>query len=429
MKRDIDGALDECLTLLQSEQVTLDECLARYPDQAAELRPLLEMAIVIRRVPAPLSSPVAFEAGKRRMLQALAEKKRRHEESPTLLPRITRRVATLVRGRQRPAVRKRAPTFQLALRVAVVLVLLITAGLLLQSWLGEVIAQTATLTDTSGVVEILPSGRKTWQPAAAGRVIVPGDRIRTGESSVVTLSFFDGSTSSLEAKTELAVSQLSSQRDGGSKTIVLHQGMGQTHNRVQRLLDPASRFEIETPTAVTAVRGTEYTIAVEADGTTIVVVIEGRVAVTAQGITIVVHAGQETTVQPERPPAPVNPLPDATTLTTTTTATCTPTPTVIAIPTSTPQLPGQANTLQSPGQANTPQPPGQTHTPQPPGQTNTPQPPGQTNTPQPPGQTKTPQPPGQTKTPQPPGQTKTPQPPGQTKTPKPTHTPKPTKSP
>ena len=441
MKRDIDGALDECLTLLQSGQVTLDECLARYPDQAVELRPLLETAIEVCRIPLPLSSPVAFEAGKKRMLQALAEKKRRQKTSPNLPPRIARWVTTLFRGKQNPTVRKRASAFQMALAAAMLLVLFTAGGFLLQSWLGGIVAQTATLTNVSGIVEVLPSDSNVWQPAAAGKVIAAGDRIRTGGSSAVTLSFFDGSTSSLEAKTELTVSQLSSRRDGSSKVILLHQWMGRSYNHVQRLPDLASRFEIETPTAVTAVRGTEFTITVEADGTTDVVVIEGRVEVTSQGISIMVYAGQGTTVQPEQPLAPVHPLPDTTTPTTTSTATYTPTPTVIPIPSSTPQPPGQTKTPQPPGRTKTPQPPGQTKTPQPPGQTNIPQPPGQTNTPQPPsqtntpqppGQTNTPQPPGQTKTPQPPGQTKTPQPPGQTKTPQPpgqTKTPKPTKSP
>ena len=97
-----------------------------------------------------------------------------------------------------------------------------------------------------------------------------------------------------------------------------------------------------------------------------------------------------------------------------------------------PTPPDQTPTPEPPGQTKTPQPPGQTKTPQPPGQTKTPQPPSQTKTPEPPGQTKTPQPPGQTKTPQPPGQTKTPDPPGHNKTPgppDPTRTPKATKMP
>ncbi|MDY6875122.1 MAG: FecR domain-containing protein, partial [Chloroflexota bacterium] len=377
----MDSILDQSLTLLQSGQATLDECLARYSDQAAELRPLLEMAIEIRYLPLPLSSPSAFETGKRRMLQALARKKRRQAAPTRLPPRVARWIATPFGGGERPTVRKRVPAFQLAMATAMVLVLLVAGGLLFQSWQGGVVAQTVTLTNVSGVVQVLPSGSNAWQPAVTGRVIVAGDRIRTGESSSVALSFFDGSKTSLEARTELTVSELSSQRDGSGKVIILHQWTGQTSNCVERLADSASRFEIKTAAAATAARGTEFVIAVEADGTTEVAVIEGYVEVMAQGITVVVQAGQGTMVLPEQPPASVYSLPAAATPTMTTTATCTPTLTVIPSPTGTPQPPGQTNTPQPPGQTNTPQPPGQTKTPQPPGQTNTPQPPGQTNTP------------------------------------------------
>nr|HID14241.1 hypothetical protein [Anaerolineae bacterium] len=139
MKRNLDDILDECLTLLQSGQATLDECLARYPDQAADLRPLLEMAIQVRHVPPLAPSPVAFDAGKRRMLQALAEKKRRQLVSPSPFSRYAGWIETLFGRKERPAMQKRAPAFQFALAIALVLVLLVAGGLLLQSWLGTVV--------------------------------------------------------------------------------------------------------------------------------------------------------------------------------------------------------------------------------------------------------------------------------------------------
>ena len=441
MERDIDGALDKCLTQLQRGQSTLDECLALYPELAAELRPLLETALAVHRVPLPVSSPAAFAAGKQRLLQALAEKNRHQEKSLDPLARVASWILAPFNKKQTFTTRKRASASRVALAATTLLILLIAGSLLLRSWLGETIARTATLADASGVVQILPAGSDTWQPAQIGSVITDGDRIHTGASSTATLTFFDGSTTRLEARTNLRVSHLSSQRSGRGRIIVLHQRTGQTHHRVEELPGTASRFEIETPTAVATVRGTAFTVAVSPDGTTDVLVIEGHVAVTAQETTVVLHAGQRTTIRPERPPVPVPPIATTPAPSAPHTATCTPTPTATPVPTSAlrapvtteipqpfdqtgaPQPPGQTLTPQPPGQVRTPSPPGQTITPLPPGQMITVQPPGLTNTPQPPGQTKTPQPPGQTKTPQPPGQTKTPQPPGQTKTPKPTKVP------
>lgn len=44
MTHRLEDALDECLTLLATDEVGLEECLARYPEHAAELRRLLPLA-------------------------------------------------------------------------------------------------------------------------------------------------------------------------------------------------------------------------------------------------------------------------------------------------------------------------------------------------------------------------------------------------
>jgi hypothetical protein len=206
MKHDVDSALDDCLALLQSGQATLTECLARYPNLAADLRPLLEMATEVSRVPLPASSPAAFAAGKRHMLQTLAEKKRRQPISLSPFSHYTGWIKTLFGKRERTTMQRRTPVFQFALASVMALVLLVAGGFLFRSWLGTVVTQTATLDDVGGVVEVLPAGSNTWQTAEPGRRVMTGDRIRTGTSSVVTLAFFDGSTTSLAAKTELTVS-------------------------------------------------------------------------------------------------------------------------------------------------------------------------------------------------------------------------------
>ena len=416
MKQGLSEALDESLTLLEDGQATLEECLTRYPEYAGDLRPLLVVALEMRRVPVPTSSSTAFAAGKRRMLQALAERKRQRSASPSPLRRCAEWIASLLHRKERPAAWRRASAFRLALAATVVLVLFALAGTFLPSWFGMTVAQAATIGQVNGVVKVLPAGSSTWRPASAGERVEAGDRIRTGPSSATTLVFFDGSTTDLEAETEVAVIQMDSRRDDSGKVIVLHQRLGRTYSRVQRLPDLVSRFEIEAPTAAVAVRGTEFALTVEADGTTHVMVVEGVVNVTAQGITIAVLAGQETTVQPDQPPAPTHPVLVATPMSQ---PTPTSAPTDPLEPTETPE---SARTPEPPGQTITPQPPGLTKTPEPPGQTKTPQPPGQDKTPKPtetPEAAKTPQPPGLTKTPQPPGLTKTPQPPGQDKTPKP----------
>ena len=418
MKRALYHALDECLALLREHQATMEECLARYPQVAGHLRPLLEVALAISALPRPTASPTAFVAGKRSMLEVLAEKKR-HQATPSALRFLfTRRGATTPSSPSGKstglAVWKRGLALPVALAAVLALALFAIGRTGFQSPPGGTAAQAATLDAIRGTVQVSPAGSDAWASAAAGERIQTGDRIRTGPLSAATLVFFDGSATDLLAQTEVAIVQMSSSPGGGRTPgvltrmgvltptgvltrmgvltrIVLRQTLGQTYSRVQRVPDPASCFEIETPSAITAVRGTEFAVAVEASGATHVTVVAGQVEVTAQKTTVAVLAGQETIVRPQRPPSP-----PASTLRTTPASSLPPTPTTIAPQPSAPLPAGTAETHHP--QSATPQPSGRTETPQPPGEVRTHQPPGQTRTP--PGQAKPP--PGQAKPHKPP---------------------------
>jgi hypothetical protein len=318
------------------------------------------------------------------MLEALAEKQRRQVASRSPFAWSAGGLAALFGRRERPTMLRYTLAFPLALAVMIAFVLCMVGGLSLVYWPKMTVAQGATLDRVSGAVEILPANGDTWRLASVGERVEAGDRIRTGALSTARLVFFEGSTTDLMASTEVAVTQVSARPEGSDKIIALHQWLGQTYSRVEQLSDRASRFEIETPTAVAGVRGTEFAIVVEGDGTTSVAVIEGLVEVTAQDKTVTVLAGEKTTVQPERPPS--NPAQNLQA----TPSPAAPAPTIAASPT--------ATTATSPTLTTTPTPSG---TLQPPGHTKTPQPPGHTRTPQPPGHTKTPQPPGHTKKPKP----------------------------
>jgi len=410
MKTSLSDALDESLILLEAGQVTLRECAARYPEHAADLLPLLKIALEVRRVPAPTPDPAAFAAGKRRMLEALAEKKQLRARSFDPFRRCANWLSAAFRRLERTVVRRPQLAFQMAAAALAILIFAVIA-LSLRPWAGGSINQTATLIQVEGAVDFMPAGGDVWLSASSGVQVEAGARIRTGPLSSAMLVLPEESEIRLMAETEISVVEMRASRDSADISIALYQWLGQTYSRVRPLPTASSEFVIETPTAVAAVRGTEFVVDVEPDGATNVAVVEGLVEVVGQGNAVTVQAGYQTVVRPDRPPAPERPA-----------LTLTPLPRTVTQPptlTDTPQPPTLTDTPRPPTLTDTPQPPAPTHTPQPPGLTNTPQPPGLTNTPQPPGLTNTPQPPGQTKTPQPPGQTKTPQPPGQTKQPGP----------
>jgi ferric-dicitrate binding protein FerR (iron transport regulator) len=364
VRRNLRAAFDECLRCLEAGQATLEECLDRHPEHAVELRALLETVSEIRQIGSPAAGAAAIATGRRRMLEALAGRERRQvvgasASSSTLFRPTLSRLADLLTGR-------RAWVLGASLASAAALVMCVVAAYSVGAWLGVSVERSATLEQVQGLVESLPAGADSWQAVSSGHRVEAGDRLRTGSTGGATLVFFDGSTVDLAAGTEVTAARMSARRAGGGRVIVITQRVGHTASLVQHLPDAASRFEVETPSAVAVVRGTEFTLDVEDDGTTHVTVSAGIVDVAAQQVTVEVESGQGTTVLPEQPPAPASQVAD---------------------PEGMP-----------------------THVP-----------PGLTKTPQPPGLTKTPQPPGRSK---PPKSTKTPR---VTKTPRPTRTPRATK--
>ena len=115
---------------------------------------------------------------------------------------------------------------------------------------GEVIAILGTAT-----VKTLGS---PFEAALSERDIVrEGQTVRTFTGSRVRIKLLDGSTLSLGEATELRLDHLARERGGVSRSTVftLLEGYMRT---VVAPLRPESAFEVQTPSMVAAVRGTEW---------------------------------------------------------------------------------------------------------------------------------------------------------------------------
>ncbi len=100
MSRKIDTILAECLAALESG-ATVEQCLQRFPHEAEELRPLLEMWAALQQVPpAPTPHPAVIAHGKARMFDAVerrfASPQRRSLFGTIRLPRWTAAAAMIV---------------------------------------------------------------------------------------------------------------------------------------------------------------------------------------------------------------------------------------------------------------------------------------------------------------------------------------------
>lgn len=165
---------------------------------------------------------------------------------------------------------------------------------------GEAVGSVAAV---EGRAEAQRSGESTWNALAAGDPIYLQDHLRTLSDTRLKLLFGDDAIVTMGAKSEMTVDEQVVPQDGGNQSYfsVL---VGTVRALVsERYGAPGGSFEIETPTAVAAVRGTEFVMAhsVAADETTVLGLADKtmvRAQVDEQGTSIVeLGPGEVTTVK------------------------------------------------------------------------------------------------------------------------------------
>ena len=165
------------------------------------------------------------------------------------------------------------------------------------TWAASV-ARQADVTSVAGQVEWLKSGEATWQAASAGQKLESGDKVRTGESSEAVLTLDDGSKIQLFAGSEFAIQTMTKDSAKDELESVLAIMKGKLRADVTPLKG-GSKFEIETPAVVAAVRGTTLTLTINPDGTVSVTSDSGAVELDHRGgnhFTAGLENGDEATV-------------------------------------------------------------------------------------------------------------------------------------
>lgn len=112
----------------------------------------------------------------------------------------------------------------------------------------------------------------------AGMQLVAGDSFDVGPDSALTLRFSDGSTAYFAPHTRATLGVSRQAPLGGVRATRLDLEQGALETMVRPLTTPHSRFEVKTPRITTAVRGTRFRVAQQADGSRHEVQ-EGRVRV------------------------------------------------------------------------------------------------------------------------------------------------------
>jgi hypothetical protein len=164
---------------------------------------------------------------------------------------------------------------------------------------------TGRIVEAKGTVEVLPAGKKQWIPAKEEATLNEGDSVRTGPDSNVIAVFENQVIMEVEPESnaELDRLQQSTKKDLLMKVNV---DRGQIWSDVGRLRSKRSKFFVSTPSAVTGVRGTVFTVQAGPDEKTTVAVVDGGVDVRTRDMMvepIKVEESQMTEVAPNKPPA------------------------------------------------------------------------------------------------------------------------------
>ncbi len=157
--------------------------------------------------------------------------------------------------------------------------------------------QFATLNVLRGQVEIQRASGAV-EVGRDGEALRQGDILRTGADGLALIAFFEGSQTRIDNDTSFEFTQLATIKDvPGSKVIVGEQLQGNSFSHVVELTDPQSRFEIVTPTVEASVTGSTFSVEVDPEGATRIVVFEGSVV--ASGSDGEVEVPEGTMVQSE----------------------------------------------------------------------------------------------------------------------------------
>jgi hypothetical protein len=181
---------------------------------------------------------------------------------------------------------------------------------------GRALGAATTVTIISGDVEVRHGATGAFVSATDGEVLTAGDTIRTADGARAVLTYFEGSTVSVEPNSELTLETASALSDG-STVVVMQQNFGRTWHVVTKLITGNSRYEVKTPASTASVRGTAFQVDSDGDQT-VVTTTEGTVVDLVpdpdrpgQTVEVPVPAGKAHAQKKNERPAPATDAPAA----------------------------------------------------------------------------------------------------------------------
>jgi hypothetical protein len=157
-------------------------------------------------------------------------------------------------------------------------------------------ARIASVTGTA----ILSSGEQSPTPAKRGDVLIPGEEIDTRAGGHLTIELTDGSLVVVRPGSRVVLKDF---RAASTLRELFEVLLGRVRIKINHFSGKPNPYRINSPTASIAVRGTDFSVAVNGVGDTEVIVYEGLVEVTSlsnPNDQVLVHPGQGVIVRPSQ---------------------------------------------------------------------------------------------------------------------------------
>ncbi len=184
------------------------------------------------------------------------------------------------------------------------------------SFVGSAAAGAATepagqILNLFGQVSVKPTGSSQWQPGQINQTLAAGDVVQTGPASGAAILCLDESQIKLNENTTFELRKVapSSRLRLGevipaamARTVESLYGVSQGEIWLRNKNDKF-RFELETPAATAAIRGTEFNLRVGPEGVSTITLLEGKVQFANPFGDLTLEPGEEGMARPGQAPS------------------------------------------------------------------------------------------------------------------------------
>ncbi len=165
-------------------------------------------------------------------------------------------------------------------------------------------ATVADVVFVQGEARVQRLGSEALLPLRAGQTLQPGDRLRTGAQSSLSLRFADGSRLLVVPQSSVTLEHLLVYGRSGIVDSRVRVNEGSVDTQVQPNADRSPAFEVRTPAVNLGVRGTDFRVRVDGGASASAArleVLSGAVATEREADDTVVGAGFGVVAQPNQP--------------------------------------------------------------------------------------------------------------------------------